>query len=74
MSTYQEGPYNIEIEVYGVGPFKARGFVRSMKFGRLMKCVDTAGEHQTSAGAEEEALGLARTAAHAIPYDRKHVD
>lgn len=74
MSIYEEGPYNIEIEVYGVGPFKARGFVRSMKFGRLMKCVDTVDEHHTSAGAEEEALRLARTATHAIPYDRKHVD
>lgn len=74
MSTYQEGPYNIEIEVYGDGPFQARGFVRSMKFGQLMKCVDAAGEHHTPAGAEEEALCLARTATHAIPYDRKHVD
>jgi len=74
MSTYEVGPYNIEIEVYGVGPFRARGFVRSMKFGRLMKCVDTASEHHTPAAAEEEALSLARTAMHAIPYDRKHVD
>lgn len=74
MRIYEEGPYNIEVDVYGDGPFMARGFVRSVKFGQVMQSVETVGEHQTSAAAEEEMLCLARTAMHAIPYERKHVD